>query len=398
MTQERISNAQARQIFMHRHLLSGVEKDAAIEEIITALGFVQLDSIATVERAHHMILHARMPHYRPAMLDMALGRDRSIFEHWTHDASVIPTEFYPYWHMRFDRDKERLAAQWKRWQRHGVSERADDVLAHIRANGPCCSADFSADRPKKSTGWWDWHPSKTALEFLWRTGELAVTHRAGFQKHYDLAENVIPQSARNDRPGDTTTIEWCCDAALARLGFATANEIAAFWATVTLPEAKLWCASELAAGRIIEADIMGADGRTKRVYARPELTDRLADLPNPSGAIRVLSPFDPALRDRKRALFLFGFDYKIEVFTPEAQRKYGYYVFPLLEGSQIIGRIDMKAHRADETLRVAAFWPERGVSFGKGRFARLEAALARTARFAGCSRVDYAPGWERSSL
>jgi uncharacterized protein len=116
--------------------------------------------------------------------------------------------------------------------------------------------------------------------------------------------------------------------------------------------------------------------------------------PDPPARLRVLSPFDPALRDRARAEFLLGFRYRIEVFVPEPKRVFGYYVFPLLEGARLVGRIDVK--RRDGLLAVRALWPEPGVAFGKGRIAKLEAELDRLAAFAGCERVDWAEGWLRA--
>jgi uncharacterized protein len=121
-------------------------------------------------------------------------------------------------------------------------------------------------------------------------------------------------------------------------------------------------------------------------------------LDEPPARLRILSPFDPALRDRQRAERLFGFHYRIEVFVPEAKRRYGYYVFPVLEGARIIGRIDMKAFRERGTLQVRAVWPERGITFGPRRRARLEAELDRMARFSGCDRVGFDGGWLRDPL
>ena len=118
----------------------------------------------------------------------------------------------------------------------------------------------------------------------------------------------------------------------------------------------------------------------------------------PTSRLRILSPFDPALRDRDRADFLFGFHYRIEVFVPEPKRKFGYYVFPILEGDRLIGRIDAKAFRDASTLRIRALWPEAGVKFGSGRMQRLEAELDRLARFAGCERVAFLDGWLREVL
>jgi uncharacterized protein YcaQ len=129
--------------------------------------------------------------------------------------------------------------------------------------------------------------------------------------------------------------------------------------------------------------------------ARPDVLDAAAAAPAPPDRLRILSPFDPALRDRDRAEALFGFFYRIEVFVPEAKRQFGYYVFPVLAGDRLIGRLDAKAFRDEAVLRVRAFWPEARVRMGKGRLARLEAELDRLARFAGCDRVDYLADWLR---
>ena len=135
-----------------------------------------------------------------------------------------------------------------------------------------------------------------------------------------------------------------------------------------------------------------ADGKARHMWARPGLAE--APVPELPGRVRVLSPFDPALRDRKRAERLFGFHYRIEIFVPEAQRTYGYYVFPVWEGDGAIGRIDMK--RSDGTLAVRAFWPEAGVRMGKGRMARLTAELERVAGLAGCGDIAFEDGWMRA--
>ncbi len=397
----RVSNRLARRLFLNRHALSGGAESrgtAGLATLIERLGFVQLDSIATVERAHHMILFARRPAYKPAELDHLLTEDRRLFEHWTHDAAVIPTLFYPHWQLRFARDAEALRGRWQRWQRHGFLERTEAVLEHVRRHGPVCSADLRGDAPRKARGWWDWHPDKTALEYLWRSGDLAVKGRTGFQKYYDLAERVIPAALREQRPDPARTVDWCCSAALDRLGFATPGELAAFWATVTPAETRAWCHDQARAGELIEIEVETVDGGHRRTFARPDVMQDATDAPAPTGRLRVLSPFDPALRDRKRAERLFGFRYRIEVFTPAAKRIYGYYVFPLLEGDRLVGRIDMKAHRNEGVLRVTALWPEPAVAWGKGRQARLEAELDRVARFAGCHRVEWLEGWRRDAI
>lgn len=399
MSLPRIGNRTARRLFLDRHGLiappHGAAKGAGLAEVIGTLGFVQVDSINTVARAHDMILYARRQSYRPGGWAPLVARHRTHFEHWTHDAAVIPAAYFPHWKLRFARDRARLRERWAKWREPGYEAKFDAVLDRIANHGPCCSADVGEDEERSNGGWWEWHPSKTALEYLWRTGALSVARREGFRKIYDLTERVFPDQHRAPQPDVAETVDWACRAALDRLGFATSGELAAFWDLVAPAEAKAWCADALARGEIAEVDVVMADGRLRRHFAWPGTLG--AEAPEPSQRVRILSPFDPLLRDRKRAERLFGFHYRIEVFVPEPKRRYGYYVFPVLEGDQMIGRIDMKADRSAGVLNVRAFWPEAGARMGAGRRARLEAELERVARMAGCENVAIAADWMRAA-
>lgn len=395
MSRPRLSNAQARRVFLARHGLSGTRYDSA-HAILCDLGFVQLDSINTVARAHHMILHARRTPYRDRDLTPMLAPRRLGFESWTHDASLIDMAHFPQWRLKFSRDASWMRHKWKDWHGRGYEAKCDVVLQQIADHGACSSTQVGLDETRSSGGWWEWHPSKTALEYLWRSGEIMVTRREGFRKVYDLTERVIPPQHLKVRMSDAEILEWACNAALDRLGFATPTQLARFWDLASIDEAKAWAQGALASGDIEEVEVEGARGEIKAMLARPGLLDEPP--PEPPGQIRILSPFDPALRDRNRAEWLFGFFYRIEVFVPEAKRRYGYYVFPVLEGDRLIGRIDMSCERAAERLSVRAFWPEPRVKLGTTRRARLEAALERTARFAGTPELSFAPGWERETL
>ncbi len=399
MSLPQIGNRTARRLFLDRHGLiappHGAAKGAGLAEVIGTLGFVQVDSINTVARAHDMILYARRQSYRPGGWAPLVARHRTHFEHWTHDAAVIPAAFFPHWKLRFARDRARLRERWAKWREPAYEAKFDAVLDRIANHGPCCSADVGEDEERSNGGWWEWHPSKTALEYLWRTGALSVARREGFRKIYDLTERVFPDQHRAPQPDVAETVDWACRAALDRLGFATSGELAAFWDLVAPAEAKAWCADALARGELAEVDVVMADGRLRRHFAWPGTLG--AEAPEPSQRVRILSPFDPALRDRKRAERLFGFHYRIEVFVPEPKRRYGYYVFPVLEGDRMIGRIDMKADRSAGVLNVRAFWPEAGARMGAGRRARLEAELERVARMAGCENVAIAADWMRAA-
>ena len=397
-----LTNPLARRLFLDRHALceqpSGPAKGAALCALIDRIGFVQVDSINTVARAHDMILWSRRPTYRPDDLRPLLDRHRSLWEHWTHDASILPAAVFPHWRHRFARDRATLVDRWTGWQRAGFHEKFDQILKRISDHGPVSSAEVGEDEERGKGGWWDWHPSKAALEYLWRAGDIAVTRRDGFRKVYDLTERVIPESLRAAAPGVQETLDWACNSALDHQGFATSGEIAAYWRAVTPEGAKDWCAAALADGRLVRVEVEGADGAHRLSFARPDVLDQATRAPLPPSRLRILSPFDPALRDRNRTERLFGFHYRIEVFVPEAQRRYGYYVFPVLEGDRLIGRIDTKANRDAGVLAVRAFWPEAGVRMGAGRVERLMAELDRLARLAGCDRVVVSQDWLRETL
>lgn len=390
-----VSNSDARRYFLERQGLSeppgrGMDK-TGLHALIGRLGFVQVDSIRTVERAHHMILFSRNQTYRPADLDRLLEKDRLLFEHWTHDAAILPAAFFPYWKWRFRREEPRLRERWRKWRGEGFEAAFEETLERVRAGGAVMARELKA-ADHTSGGWWNWHPSKTALEFLWHTGHLAIAARRNFQKVYDLSERVLPPDIHGAEVDHEAFVDFACRGALTRLGFATPGEIAAFFALVGPEEAKAWV--ERHRGELEDALIETAgQGRPRPAFAFAGVAGRLKDMAPPPARIRVLSPFDPLLRDRARAERLFGFFYRIEVFVPEEKRQYGYYVFPLLEGDRLIGRIDMKAARGEGALAVKRLWLEPGVNASAARLEKLDAELQRIARFCGLERVVYGEEW-----
>ena len=390
-----VSNPQARRIFLAKAGLSAPPQKAlskaGLLRLIEDIGFVQVDSIQIVERAHHQILFSRNQTYRREHLTALLERDGELFEHWTHDASVIPSVFFRYWKHRFRRTALTIGERWQKWHGEGFDAAFEETYARIATGGPFMSRDFKAE-DHVSGGWWNWHPSKTALEYLWRTGRLAIAGRVNFQKIYDLSERVLPPHYYEPEVSEAEFVDWACRGALQRLGFATSGELAAFWGLITPQEAKDWVVQHR--DQLCEVLIAPADGSKPRPsFAFAGFPEILGDIPEPPARLRVLSPFDPLLRDRNRSERLFGFTYRIEVFVPEAKREYGYYVFPLLEGDRMVGRIDMKAERKKGVLEVRRLWLEKGVRASAGRLEKLDAELLRLARFTGVERVDYLDGW-----
>ncbi len=360
-------------------------------DLIERMGFVQLDSIVTVERAHHLTLFSRNRTYRRHDLDRLLDRDRRLFEHWTHDASVIPIRWFGHWTHRFRRMAARRRCD--SWFAERIGPDADrviaDVLNHVRVNGPTMSRDLDIGDSPRAGSWWGWGPAKSALEYLWWSGELSVARRESFQKVYDLTERVIPERWRREPPDRDAHVDWACTSGLDRLGIATHGEIAAFWDAVSPAEARAWVEANRNRLQSVLVEPAGG-GRPRPSLAWRHIEDQLADLPKPPPRLRFLSPFDPVVRDRSRTLRLFGFDYRFEAFVPKARRRYGYYVLPLLEGDRMVGRACMKFHRDRGCLAVNNLWWEPGVKAGKGRLDALRSELERLGRFLGADAVAAA--------
>ena len=352
---------------------------------IKRLGFVQLDTIQVVARAHHHILWSRNHHYREDMLDDLMAKNRAIFEHFTHDASLLPMDFLPYWQRQFNRKKQQLdRAGWFK----GLPNQAarNKIKDRIRSEGPLSTHAFDTKiaSPKQM---WARPPHKLALDYMWYSGELATSHRINFTKYYDLAERVFPDNLANAGIDDDEQINWLCTAALDRLGFGSAGDIQRFWDAVSSDEVAAWVARSKAS--FTEIEIESASGEWITVIAPNDIEDRLSALKPTSSSVRILNPFDPAIRDRNRLSRLFGFDYRVEMFVPAAKRVWGYYVFPILEGNRFVGRIEVKADRKKSLLRVINLWPENGTKWPASRHQRLATELERMRKFTGVSTIEW---------
>jgi uncharacterized protein len=379
----RISNHDARRLWLAQTLIGTSVRDPL--EIIRRLGFLQIDTIRNVARAQDHILWTRLPSYREEQV-WRLLKSRALFEHFTHDASLIPAEVLPYWTRRFQVLGERTARS--SWYHSGLAQ--DDIRAihdRIEAEGPLSTHAFDTkhDGPKEM---WARPPHKKALDQMWYAGTLATAHRERFVKFYDLGTRVFAGGIDHGKP-EAAQIDALHARAIDALGFATPSELYKFWAATTPAEVKHWTAG---AG-LIPVEIETADGGRYKALAAPDIEARRAAAPDPGQRVRLINPFDPAVRDRDRIERLFAFSYRNEMFVPKAQRLYGYYVYPLLEGLGFIGRIELKADRDAGALRVAGYWPEPGLRPSKARAGRIEAELDRFRRFAGLEQVVWAcPG------
>ena len=345
---------------------------------IRELGFVQVDSINVLERAHHQILQSRLDGYRHAHLERLLEKERALFEHWTHDASIVPREWFPWWRHRFA--ATRKSPRFERWIASKLGPDAERVIRRVAGridrDGPLMSRDFEDDAARPRTGWWDWKPERAALELLWRIGRVSISGRREFHKLYDRTERVFPGALSGRRPSAAAHRDWACREALGRLGVATPREIARFLEAVPVAEARSWCERAARRGECIRVEVESADGtRARPAYALPDWEARARRAPSPPDRIRILSPFDPVLRDRERALRRFGFAFRIECFVPAKKRRHGYYVTPLLEGDRLVGRLDPRFDRKRGVLTVQRVFWEDGVRETRARGRRMDEAL-----------------------
>ncbi len=382
----RIDNKTARQLWLASQGL-GATPTGPLDVLgtIKQLGFVQLDLIQVVSRAHHHILWSRNQNYREPMLDQLLAKDRSIFEHFTHDASVIPMDFLPMWERQFRRKKAQLDRSG--WYKGLPDQAARAVIKdRIRDEGALCTTAFDT-KVKGPKQMWSRPPHKLALDYMWYSGELATCHRVNFTKYYDLAERIFPQDLSATGLADQEQVDWLCHAALDRMGFGSPGDVQRYWDAASGDEVKTWL--DRSQSKLQTVEVETAQGQWITGVTLADIEDRLEALQPPTTRLRILNPFDPVIRDRNRLSRLFGFDYRVEMFVPEAKRIWGYYVFPILEGHRFVGRIEVKADRKNSVLNVLNFWPEDGAKWPASRHEKLASELERMRRFVGVNSIAW---------
>jgi uncharacterized protein YcaQ len=210
---------------------------------------------------------------------------------------------------------------------------------------------------------------------------LSTSHRENFAKFYDLTERVIPQSVRETEFDDAIQLDELCHGALRRMGFGSTGDIQRFWDAADSSEVRDWTIRNEA--KLVPTTIETSDGTWFDAYAPADIEQTLAHSPAPTSRLRILNPFDPAIRDRTRLARLFGFEYRIEMFVPAKKRRWGYYVFPLLEGDRFVGRIEVRANRKAGCLELLNLWREPKTMWSNTREVKLQVELRRLARFVG---------------
>jgi len=358
------------------------EGKEGVARTIERLGYVQIDTISVVARAHHQTLRARRPDYDPSMLHDLLAVDRRVFEYWGHAASYLPISDYRFYmpQMRRSPSSDR-GKQWVEENR-GVM---DHVLRRIEQEGPLASKDFARTDGRKGGTWWDWKPAKMALELLLTQGRLMVAERRNFQRLYDLTERLLPGHADTQVPTDAEVRRFFVRRALNAYGVATAKEIREHIGRMDLQALRTTIDEMQEEGDIRPVTVKGRSDLVLFAEPRTLETEPFGD----GRRCRLLCPFDNLIILRDRAQWLFDFEYTLECYVPAKKRVWGYFVFPILLGERLIGRLDPKADRKAKTLHVRSLAFEPWVTPGDDVLEPLAEEIARFARFNGCSSVAF---------
>jgi uncharacterized protein YcaQ len=320
-----------------------------LRQIVERLALHQIDSVNVLVRAHYLPIFSRIGAYDRTLLDRAAwgpGRERRLFEYWAHEASLLPLDIHPLLRWRMA-EADRGETGWSGMRPFATTRRteADAVLARIREEGPMAASDF--EHGSSRSGWWEWSETKRALEWLFWAGHITTrTRRGNFERVYDLTERVIPPAILA-LPTPTR-----CDAqriliarAAAALGIATAIDLRDYF-RLKPEDARTAIASLIEDGILLPVAVRG--------WTQPGFLHRHARRPRRISGQALLAPFDPLIWERARTERLFGFRYRIEIYTPAEKRVHGYYVLPFLMDDRIVARVDLKADRAGGRLLVQA--------------------------------------------
>ncbi len=374
---------------------------AGAQKAVSHLGYVQIDTISVVERAHHHVLHSRVPSFKPEMLNEMLVNGDT-FEYWSHAAAFLPMEDYrfslPY--------KHAIKGGQTHWYKNPDQKLMKELLTRIRTDGPLRSRDITlspqdSDKTKRG-GWWDLKPAKKALEQLYMQGDLMVCDRTGFQKQYDLTERVLPNHVNTKMPSVEELAQHLLDQQLRCHGLVSLKGLTYLRRNTELRKAmKVLVGEKLAQGELqqllVNSEVSVDAGSSEYFIEAGALERRLPSLNSRlKNRLLILSPFDNSVIQRDRLKDLFQYQYQIECYVPEAKRQYGYFCLPLLYKGEFIGRMDCKAHRKTRHLEIKALhFEEHGFDEDLIMAAFVE-AIVPFRDFQACDSIELVEVWPKA--
>jgi uncharacterized protein len=323
-----------------------------LRRMVDRLAVVQIDSVNVLSRSHYLPAFSRLGPYPWQRLDDLAGRRHEVFEYWAHEASFLPVRLHPYLRWRMADAEQHAWGSMVRIQRDRPGY-VQEILDRVREGGPLKASDLDEKKPDRPGAMWNWHAGKVALEWLFYSGALTARERtAGFERVYDLTERVLPPhvlAAPTPEPADAVReLVWTAARAL---GVATERDLRDYFRLKPAP-ARAAIAELAEAGELVPVQVTGWNASA---WLDPE-----ARRPRWIRARALLSPFDSLVWERPRVERIFGFRYRLEIYTPAAKRVHGYYVLPFLLGDQLVARVDLKADRKAGRLRVQSAHAEEG--------------------------------------
>jgi uncharacterized protein YcaQ len=384
VTRDRLSLAAARRIALAAQGF-GAARPALVgkgdlRRTVERLGLHQIDSVNVLARAHYLPAFSRLGAYDRSLLDGAAWgarRERRLFEYWAHEASLLPLALHPLLRWRMAR-AERGEAGWGRLRSYAGERRAEAaaILARIEGEGPMAASDF--EHGKSRSGWWEWGETKTALEYLFWSGRITTkTRRGSFERVYDLTERVIPAAILDlPTPCEADAQRALVAHAAKALGVATASDLRDYF-RLDLDDNRRAIEILVEDGILLPVQV---EGWRHGAFLHAE-----ARRPRRIAGQALLAPFDPLIWERDRAERLFGFRYRIEIYTPAQKRVHGYYVLPFLMDEALVARVDLKADRqAGRLLAQKVGYEDNAPAETRER---LEAELALMASWLGLERA-----------
>ncbi len=393
----RIARQQAQRIAIEAQLLDGKTKlpreKEGVAQVIEKLGYIQIDTITAIQRAHHHTLWTRRPDYDPIMLDELHAKDRRLFEYWGHAASYLPMADYRYYlarMRRFDQSRNTWTLQWR--QKYGSLMKP--VLERIRREGPLTSNDARL-LINKGRAPQDPQAIRAALQLLFWKGEVMIAERRNFQKVYDLTQRVLPQDLDTSLPDKAELARFQVHRALLALGAAGEKDIRTFMQPEGARDAHLQASAKDQVPEALEemldngevTSVMVDDDDRARYYAATRMLDKVHRRRSRTLPVHLLSPFDNLIINRERVRRLFDFDYALECYVTPAKRKFGYFVLPILWGTDLVGRLDPKADRKQRTLIIQNLVFEEKFKCSDDFLAALADRLRALAAFNQCERI-----------